>query len=114
MLLTPKPDAVSSLKALNQLYEGSLLGWRITKSPHLDDSLAYWENIRSLLHSDCDCNDSYRDLEEGYYPFDLRGTPATGKALAVRGIGAWIGTVRCHLNPQVIAAARHRLLIAPK
>ncbi|MGG6263191.1 hypothetical protein ACQ4M3_07915 [Leptolyngbya sp. AN03gr2] len=70
-LLEPHPEYVPGLTRLSRCYEGSLIGWKITGSPSLDQLLEYRETIRLLIHPECNCNTSYRHLEEGYYPFDL-------------------------------------------
>lgn len=70
-LLTPHPDALRGMITLNNRYESSLLGWDITGSPTLDDLNQYQQDIQTLIHPNCSCNATYRDLAEAFYPFDL-------------------------------------------
>ena len=68
-LLEPRPDVLRGLFTLNNRYKGSLCGW--LSRPSFDSLVAYRKSIQSLVHPHANCNRTYQDLAEAFYPFDL-------------------------------------------
>ena len=68
-LLQPAPEVFRGLVTLSHRYVESLLGG--VDYPTLDAIVAYRHSIQELIHPEADCNQTYQDLAEAFYPFDL-------------------------------------------
>jgi len=66
--LTPRPRMLAAMQLIEKHWFDSCMGvFRTT----LDEIMIYRSQLKTLVHPDADCNDTYSDLQEAVYPIDV-------------------------------------------